>query len=186
MIAGVSQPVRTVLLNKGWNFVSIPFQPENKAIETVLNSVKDKIKIVWGFDNENKKWLKWKPNTNNNLSQQDDQDFLTTIEAGKGYWIFMEKEGKIDIVAAQETVPNVVRLYKGWNLVGYNGVDGNIVDNALESISGKWIIIWCWENGVWKAALSDTSVTLQAPRLNTLRQGRAYWIKVEQEVNWQQ
>ena len=47
----------------GWNFISFPEQPTNTGIEPVLAYLSANVRIVWGYDNRNKQWLKWTAST---------------------------------------------------------------------------------------------------------------------------
>ena len=96
----------------------------------------------------------------------------------------MDQPGTINMTnwTAQSTT---VSLSEGWNLIGYNGTDDIGVTTALNSISGKWTIIWNWDSGTWYAKHA-TVTTLPVSELTNLYQGKAYWIKMKGAAAWQQ
>lgn len=163
-------------LTSGWNFISLPVQPTDNNIQTVLSNISSSVRVVWGYDNENKVWLKYNPSTSSGS--------LTTMDAGKGYWIYMNNPATLTLTGGEPSSP--ITLYKGWNLIGWNGTDGQTVETALSSIADKWIIIWGWENGQWKAKIKDSNLPLGVESLATLDKGKAYWINVSEGVNWGQ
>jgi len=181
----------TILLTSGWNFVSFwklpacvsPSDPSCNAVVTIFGDVSSNVRIIWGYDNTNKAWKKYKPGVSGNT--------LTTIEGGKGYWVYMDVSGNITLkdastntewTAQSKTVP----LTEGWNLVGYNGTDNTDVATALNGISGKWSIVWYWKDNQWYA--KHESSDLSVPVLDKFKKGGAYWIKIKtgQATNWVQ
>jgi hypothetical protein len=172
-LSNTSLPESIISLTPGWNFISLPKVPQAVAIATVLASVSPKVRIVWGYDNEHQVWKKWQ--------RGDQAPSLTTMETGKGYWIYMEAAGDIDMTAWNVMPPGTLtHLYTGWNLTGYTGTEGRDVDDGLNGISGVWSIVWGWANGIWYGK-HETIQTLPAPiqPLMTFDHGKAYWIKVK-------
>jgi hypothetical protein len=164
-------------LSPGWNFMSLPQQPVDTAVAHVLADVSSTMLIVWGYDNQNKQWKKWQPHgTTNNLLE---------MEAGKGYWIYMNETGTIDI-SGWMTPVSAIHLYKGWNLIGYTGSDNRNIQSALNAIPGSWSLVWGWENPSWQARHRFIP-TLPVPTFDSFRQMKAYWIRVDgEETNWTQ
>jgi len=162
-------------LTSGWNFISFPSLPTDESIDNVLKDISSNVRIIWGYDNTNKAWKRYKPGVSDNT--------LTTIEGGKGYWVYMNASGNIDMTGwtdQSKTVP----LAEGWNLVGYNGADNTDVATALNGISGKWSIVWYWKDNQWYA--KHESSNLSVPVLDKFKKGGAYWIKTGQATDWVQ
>jgi hypothetical protein len=161
------EPVKASLsLSTGWNFISFPNLPSDKSITKVFADVSSNVRIIWGYDNQNKQWQMYKFNVQGSMF-----NVIENIESGKGYWIYMDASGNIDMTGwTESTAP--IPLYRGWNLIGYKGNDG-----AINPPSG-WVIIWGWENGQWYAKHSSLK-DLTALPLDSLSKGRAYWIKME-------
>jgi hypothetical protein len=164
----------TANLNQGWNFISIPVQPANASIVQVLKDISSSVYIAWSFDNEQKIWLKYFPSASTST--------LTSIESGKGYWIYMNATAQLTVTGTDASP--AVRLYEGWNLIGYSGVDNAGIETRLPRLNDNWSIIWNWSNSTWKlnknstAALIAPSV-LSVPALTKLNRGKAYWIKTK-------
>ena len=161
----------TLQLFSGWNFISFPKQPQNTAIGEVLKDVSLNVRVIWGYDNQNKTWKKFKPSATGND--------LSAIEFGEGYWIYMNNPVTL-FVAGQSASLQAVTLYKDWNLVGYGGQDN------IMNLPANYIIIWGWENGIWKAKQPSTSGNLNVQPLDSLYRGKAYWIKMNENINWTQ
>ena len=69
-----------ISLLTGWNLISIPVQPEDTAIASVLAGISGKYNIVWGeFNPTTTAWKNYKPTKPVNT--------LTTMGPGKGYWV---------------------------------------------------------------------------------------------------
>jgi hypothetical protein len=95
----------SIQLSAGWNFISFSKLPSNSAaIEIVLADVSPSVGIVWGYDNSAKQWLKWKPSTTNPT--------LTSIELGKGYWIYMNETGTINLLGWATSLSEMVKSFQ--------------------------------------------------------------------------
>ena len=167
---------------QGWNLVSFPKLPiDNTAVTNVFADVSSNVRIIWGYDNQNKKWQVYKPKV-----QGSTFDVIENIESGKGYWVYMDASGNIDMTGwTASTAP--IPLYPGWNLIGYNGTDNLRTAEALANVGEGWQIIWGWENGLWYAKHSTLNDFSALP-LNSLSKGKAYWMKVHEKnpLSWQQ
>jgi hypothetical protein len=158
-------------LGAGWNFISLPKQPQNPAIETVLAEVLSKVRVVWGFNNESKDWQRYRPSVDLTLA---------SMEQGKGYWAYMDEAATI-AMAGWASPATTIHLYAGWNLVGFSGTDGTMNGITLpgSGTDGAWDIIWTWDNGTWSASHA-TIPSLPLPAIDALEQGKAYWILVDE------
>ncbi|MEI6155325.1 MAG: choice-of-anchor U domain-containing protein, partial [Deltaproteobacteria bacterium] len=74
----------SITLNQGWNFISLPSQPLVPATHSVLHDIIDNVRIVWGYDNGAKKWLRFKKLA----AGVEDPINLATMETGPGYWVY--------------------------------------------------------------------------------------------------
>jgi subtilisin family serine protease len=169
-------------LMTGWNFVSFPRLPSaSAAVETVLADISSSVVILWSYDNQAQKWLKWKPS--------DSASTLTSITADRGYWIYMSAPGTVNADGWLD-VPQSIALYSGWNLISYGGASGKKVTSALGSISDSWNTIWSWDGGLWYGK-DKTIPTLPAPiqPLLDMGMGKAYWIRMPPasgQIQWVQ
>jgi hypothetical protein len=98
----------------------------------------------------------------------------------------MKDPGVIDLSGWTSTSTNRIHLYGGWNFIAYNGDDGLSTDSSLNSISGKWVILWAWGEGQWSVKPLTNSIVLPLPSIISLSTGRAYWIKIcpGMETDW--
>jgi len=67
-------------LGTGWNLFSLPLQPSNTSISSVLNDISGNYSAVWAHQNG-----KWKMHDPSNPGFSD----LSTLEPRYGYWIKM-------------------------------------------------------------------------------------------------
>ena len=98
------------------------------------------------------------------------------MEAGKGYWIMMNSDNALNISG---TVSGSIEidLLRGWNLIGYNLLDHQPIDDALSSITGNYSIVWAYN-------ASDTAdhwkkydpVAPFGNDLEIMEPGKGYWI----------
>ena len=70
----------SITLSQGWNFISLPKQPPSTSINDVLKDISANVRVVWGYDNWQKQWLKYK----GQVAGVTGQNTLTSTEAGKG------------------------------------------------------------------------------------------------------
>ena len=171
--ASDSDRLVSLFLKKGWNFISLPLQPKDPSINAMLSDISPSVRIIWGYDNEKKEWLKYSPSG----SQFTVHSSLQSIEAGKGYWIFMTEEGVLTYAGQLVSLP-AVRLFPGWNLIGQRGIGSKPIAPALSLLSGKWKNIWNWTDDAWRMRSAALPVPPSFPSLTDLSQGKAYWIQV--------
>lgn len=159
-----------IQLNSDWNLISLSLQPENTSIDNVLNPISGKYSSAWAFINN--AWNVYDP-------ANPGSGGLTTMETGWGYWLNMNESATLTI--AGSTPSNSIQLGSGWNLVGYNSATAQPVADALASIDGKYVLMWAFINGSWRAydpaypGFSD---------LTTMELGYGYWINTTEACTW--
>jgi hypothetical protein len=151
-------------LKPNWNLVSFPISPSVTSISDVLASISGNYVSVWGYRNGD--WEMYDPN---NPGMSD----LATMEPGRGYWINMKDSATLTIFGSAP--PDAVSLQSGWNLVGYNSRISQSVTDALSSIKGKYLSIWAFVDGTWKAY---DPVHPEFSDLGTMEPGYGYWINL--------
>lgn len=158
----------SISLSQGWNLISLPVQPVDSSIATVLGPVAGSVEIVWTYDFITKQWLKYRPGGQDNS--------LQLMYTGPGYWVHMKAPATLTVNCLAGVVPQA-GLSAGWNLIGYYWTDNADVERVFANIRGKWKFIWGWENGTWKlkAAWNMPGAGL-FPALTTLKKGGAYWV----------
>ena len=170
--AGQGESSISIPLTSGWNLISVPIQPANTAIGTVLNGISGSYTIVWAYMNG--VWKLYDPS-------DPEGSTLTTMEAGAGYWIKMGSAKALDV--SGNTAPASISLVSGWNLTGYNKTVKGNASTVLTSIANKYTVVWAYMNGAWK--LYDPS-DVPGSTLTEFLPGYGYWIKTTQAVTWSQ
>jgi hypothetical protein len=157
-------------LNIGWNLISLNLQPEDNNIADVLEDISDKVISVWAYT-----YGQWQVYDPANPGFSD----LTTMEAGKGYWINMSESATLTVSGS--TPSNSMEISTGWNLVGYNSDTSQSVANALASIEGQYISVWAYIDEAWKVYDPENPGFSD---LNTIEPGYGYWINASEECTW--
>lgn len=160
----------SVILNEGSNLISLYRQPSDPDIESVLSPITGKYSSVWAFVDNN--WLAYDPA---NPAFSD----LTTMEAGRGYWVDMNEAATLPVSGS---VPShATDLINGSNLVGYNTASSHPIADAVSSIEGQCVSVWGFMDGSWRVydaanpAFSD---------LTWMDPGYGYWIDVSEVCVW--
>ena len=106
-------------LAPGWNLVSLPFQPANPAINSVIRA-NHPASIVMTFDNASQVWLVSRRDAETGLFVGD----ITVMTASTAYFIRTENFEPITMLrpplstaAAAPPPPPAITVVKGWNLV---------------------------------------------------------------------
>ena len=160
----------SISLSNGWNLISLPYTPSDTAIGTVLSGIAGYYTIVWGYPSQ--AWKFYDPT-------DAEGSTLTTMEAGKGYWIKMTSARTL---TASGTTPSTsVSLASGWNLVGYNRTTSGVASTVLAGISGSTTIVWGYPSQAWKF-YDPTDV--EGSTLTTFISGGGYWIKTTGTATW--
>ncbi len=159
-----------VSLNSGPNLVSLYRQPENANVSAVLRSIQGQYVDVWAYVNGN--WRAYDP-ANPGFSD------LSTMEAGKGYWIEMNEPGVLLIYGP--TSPASIYLTVGTNLVGYFTPRTQSIAYAIRSIQGNVISVWGYVNGAWRAY---DALNPGFSDLDIMEPGIGYWIETSRACTW--
>ncbi|MEA3391599.1 MAG: C25 family cysteine peptidase [Candidatus Marinimicrobia bacterium] len=157
-------------LDKGWNLISLCRQPSDTSIDSVLKNIEGKYSSVWAFQNNS-----WKVYDPDHPGFSD----LSTMDAGWGYWIYMTETGTLTVTGAEPS--KSIDFVRGWNLVGYNSCTSQSIEDALESIKGKYISVWAYINGKWRVY---DPANLGFSDLDNMEPGYGYWIKTTQNCTW--
>ncbi len=165
--AGMSSTIR---LTPGWNLFSLPLAPQNTAVTSVLTAISGKYISIWSYQNGH--WRTFDPD---NPGFSD----LSVLEPGRGYWINMTAAGDLPVSGAPAS--RSISLNSGWNLVGYNLSASQDVGTALSSISGKYINVWTFSDGVWKVY---DPVNPGFSDLTHFHPGQGYWINTTTACIW--
>ncbi|TFH46952.1 MAG: hypothetical protein E4G94_01265 [ANME-2 cluster archaeon] len=158
-------------LQAGWNLISLPLIPEDTGVDMVLSPIMDNYSIIWAYNASDitDHWKKYDPVApfGNDLAH---------MEAGEGYWIMMSSDNALNISGKVSGLIEI-DLLRGWNLIGYNSLDHQPINDALSSISGNFSIVWAYN-------ASDTAdhwkkydpVAPFGNDLEIMEPGKGYWI----------
>jgi len=114
-------------MNQGWNLISLPVIVSNTAIANVLSGIADNMESARYYNGTN--WVIYKPGVTNDL---------TTVEDGKGYWIFMNNAATLNVTGVKTSVDNLIPLtypvISGWNLIGFKSTISMLSKDYLSSL----------------------------------------------------
>ena len=160
----------TIELDSGWNLISLYRDPSEPSISTVLASISGKVISVWAF--KGNEWKIYNP-------ADSEGSELTTMEAGWAYWINMNDVGTLEFTGSAPI--NAITLSSGWNLVGYNASSSQSVADAVDSIDGKYDLIWAYKDDSWRLY---NAVTPGFSDLSVMEPGYGYWINATEDCTW--
>jgi len=137
-----------ILLNSGWNLVSIPLSLDNKTLAYALNSIDGNYTDVFSY-----------------LDGWTELEDTSNVNETTGFWIRMIDE---DVLVVKGTTANTsIHLNNGWNLIGYPYLDEkNIIEILGNNITYSY-------NTSWSSYISGRPFN----SLETLKPGLGYWVK---------
>ena len=118
-----------IVLNPGWNLISVPFELENSSIDSVFTDVN--YSLLTYYDASVSLW-----------------NGVTTIDPLKGYWIMipdgLDTQVMLDevLVPKANTLPAQLQLYAGWNCIGHSSMDDLPAEFTLRSVDDSYDTIW--------------------------------------------
>ena len=138
----VPQKPVTIQIRPGWNLMSIPGIPQDKAIGRVLAGTS--VSQVWSFNNETKIW---------EFARQVDgvwDGTLIQIEDGRAYFVRSTTFDGAKVLLSRfspQVTPPQYNVSAGWNGVGYtpgSGQDSIAVGAYLAPLGSSWSVIRSW------------------------------------------
>lgn len=162
-----------IQLFDGWNLISLPVEPFDTSVGSVMSLVNGSCTAFWSYDAPALEWPRY---------DLDDPEFLRDLDEihmGIGYWILMDGPGTLNIYGGMPGI--AISLRTGWNLVGFNSLTPiNIVD-ATSSIAFDFEV-WTVdpETGNWLSYIPGDPLN----DLDTMNPGRGYWIYVSADCIW--
>jgi hypothetical protein len=171
----VMQTTKTfdIALAAGWNLISIPYQPADTTITSVLSGIAGKYSVVWAeFNPATSGWKNYNPLKDISLNS------LKTMEPNKGYWINATEPCTLS-VAGEDVSTKGATLLLGWNLIGFAGDADTTITSVLSGIANKYSVVWAEFNPAtsgWKNYNPLKDISLNS--LKTMGPGKGYWINV--------
>jgi hypothetical protein len=176
----VSGYTYTINLTSGWNLVSIPLTLPSNAITSIFPSnVISHILNIWGWDVSTQDYDYYSQNPNDYYYQY--YPAITTLDAGKGYWIYTDQAVSFQV---QGSIPagspnNAVSLQSGWNLVGPTGISS--VTPA--SMYPDALCMWGWDVSTqdydYYSQNPNDYYYQYYPAISDLVPGNAYWVYIQ-------
>lgn len=168
-----------ISLASGWNLISLPVTPTNwTSISGVLNSVNSQVASVWTYNAVDREWYSY---SNDGV----DNDSISSMEAGKGYWAKMNSTGSLtgsgtlyeQLIPAGDApsgdLPQV-QLGTGWNMIGYYQLPGNTTSPVADALSVLGASGTSWSTS---HLMSFANGTLDPETtITTMTPGKGYWI----------
>ncbi len=162
----------TIQLNEGWNLISLPLIPNNADINEVLAGLSEEgsVDVVQYYDNESGEWLSYLADTG--LGD------LTTMEDGKGYWVYANQSTALTINGHETNNPpatpvNTYEVNNGWNLLGFKSTENMSVIDYTNNQIGDNDLMWGYKNNAYKLIYPVTS-----GGSNIMEPGFGYWLYV--------
>jgi len=137
-----------ISLHEGWNLISLPLIPTNSSIAAVTASINATVDIIWHYDAGTATWFWYSPGNPSST--------LTTMEAGKGYWVYMDSADTLDIAGKElpdpPTLPPTYDVVAGWNLIGFKSTvslhHSEYLFNLYSSGLPNYSVIWGYDASV--------------------------------------
>ena len=158
-----------ISVNSNWNLISLPRQPENPQVDSVLANLNGNWSKLMAY--KNGVWLA--------ADTQVPSDFwtLTEMTTNLGYWLQTTDAGQIINQGMEKS--NIIPLSVGWNLIGYPSPEDKNISDALQSIEGNWSKILYYKQEQWFGA--DNELPKMLWTIDELKSGNGYWLKMSNE-----
>jgi hypothetical protein len=162
---------QSVMLKNGWNLISLPAEPSSTEPGAALSSIGGKYSVVYSFNTA--------ANTYQRFIPGDASNTLTELHSGIGYWIFMTQSATLDVSGSAPR--SSVNLLVGWNLVGHLSTQDMPIQDALQSINGKYNAVYAFDTvkNEYVGYIPGSSSPL-----TEIEVGRGYWIHATQAATW--
>jgi hypothetical protein len=161
--------VATISLKQHWNLISIPVQPTDTSISSVLSSINGKYLAVYAYDGNN--YEAYIPGASSNP--------LKKIEAGRGYWVYMNDAATLTVEGSEAS--KNVNLKIGWNLVGYSSTQSVPIAQGIASVGNRVTAVYAFDS---VANSYQGYVPPSISVLTSLDPGRGYWMYATENATW--
>jgi hypothetical protein len=182
IMGGTYQHVCNISMPAGWNLISIPCESENNTVPYMLQSIAGKYESIQGYDRNDSvdPWKGYKPG----LPSWVEQD-LANVSTLKGYWINVNQSANI-YIDGYVTVPGIIPLEPGWELVGYPVRVAIAPNDTFEDINDSISSVHAYNatdsSDHWKVYV--TTLNSSFNDLNLIVPYWGYWINVTSPTAW--
>lgn len=159
--------------SNGWQLISIPIDPTDDSVGSVLNSIEGSYDKVMYYDSVKGKWKTYV------YGRADHFNSLKQVNQTMSFWIHLTGNDTLKVTGVQPS-STTIPLSPGWNMVGYMGDDNISADSSLPVEVTKMGVFDETEeyNVYYTTELSSV----------TLRGQRGYWVynDADHTVDWAQ
>ncbi|MFO7992497.1 MAG: right-handed parallel beta-helix repeat-containing protein [Thermoplasmata archaeon] len=159
--------------SNGWQFISIPVDPTDDSLDSVLNSIDGSYDKLMYYDSASGEWKTYV------YGRADHFNSLNKINHTMSFWIHLTGSDTLKATGIQPS-STTISLSPGWNMVGYMGTDNVSADSSLPAEVTKVGVFDENEeyNVHYTADLSSV----------TLYQQHGYWVynDADHAVDWTQ
>lgn len=173
----------SVALAPGWNLVSIPAEPADSDINSVISADHPAMSVLSYDPSVPGAWL--------TATRAGDGAFAGTlmeITSGRAYWIHTTSFEAIEVDiprldAGSPVVPPTINIVKGWNMVPVQDVDEDRADvSANDYLSGIEVSRVYWFDTVANTWVSiNVGSTDDGIATDMLQVGKGYWVFATEE-----
>ncbi len=160
------------------NLISLPCEPENTTLASVMTSVSGNYSAVYAYDSTDSS-NPWRTSFTSRSEKFND---LKNMTSTKGYWVKMSSN---DTLENNGTILEVteVSLYaspQSLNLIGYPSLGMKSISNALSGISNGYVAIYSYDStdasNPWRTSFASRSEKFND--LKNMSSTKGYWIKM--------
>ena len=168
------------LTGGGWNLIAIPLLPVNPAMGDVFSPISGSYDLVYAYnrcDPDDDWWKRYDPAAPSFVND------LTTASVTQGLWVRAGDDATLT-VSGSYPGQTEIQLCPDWNLIGYPSEVPAPLPDALESIAGKYDLVYRYdaddEEDHWKKF--DPNAPFFVNDLTQMEPGKGYWIRMIQEA----
>jgi hypothetical protein len=157
------------VLEKGWNLWSTPLVVKGLTAKSLLETIGPDAKAVTRLNETAGKYLSYA------LNYPDSYNF--PIVLGDGYFVYVVKKTTFTLTGDLTSLSSIP-VVKGWNLIGYDKLEGTTASHVMSSGVGctvKALTYLDSENGVYKSFAKGYPSTYDFQ----MTSGRAFYVYVD-------
>jgi hypothetical protein len=161
------------ILIEGWNLISIPFEPADTSIASVLTAIDGNYDCVQYYNaTDSDHWKTYSPFKPPGLND------LTDIHNTMSFWVHITAPGGTVLTTYGYTPTTTsITLYPGWNMVGYPAIDDSsyTVQDLMDDTGATSIERFF--------PIAPYHIEALFPD-HVLQVGEGYWVYAPAEVVW--
>ena len=136
----ITLPPQRLLLQQGWNLISLPVNPVSTSIIDILAPVARDVESVFGFDATKQEFTFYLPDA-------PAISTLRELKPGQGFWIRFRKDATLNVTGLPLPPRMTVALSQGLNLVGMSLAGPTPLASVLTSFQGEYVSIFGFSGG---------------------------------------